>query len=83
MGSAMESIDKRQLKKMMCPKCNRPKLRFEHSADGIAPDGGSSGDRDVRCDACRAEFQESDANLQTQWQKIQAERTPPPMTGRH
>ena len=80
----MQPIDKKQLKKISCPKCSKTKLRFEHSTDGVSPDGGSGADRDIRCDACRAEFVESDANLQAQWQKIQAERTPPPVaTGRH
>ena len=79
----MESIDKKSLKKMTCPKCGRPKLRFEHSTDGVSPDGGNGADRDVRCDACKNEFNESNDSLQTQWKKLQAERTPPPVSHRH
>jgi ribosomal protein L37AE/L43A len=78
----MESIDKKTLKKMACPSCGRPKLRFEHSVDGIAPDGGTGPERDIRCDACRTEFMEGNEALQTEFRKVQAERTPPPVAVR-
>ena len=78
----MQSIDKKSLKKLDCPKCGKPKLRFEHSADGVGPDGGGGADRDVRCDVCRTEFMESNEALQTQFKQLQAERTPPPVAAR-
>ena len=78
----MTSIDKKQLKKMACPKCTRTKLRFEHSADGVAPDGGTAAQRDIRCDACKTEYLENNDALQTQWKQILADRTPAPPTGR-
>ena len=57
----MDPIDKKQLKKLDCPKCNRPKLRYAHSRDGVTPDGGAGPDRDVYCDNCRSNLKESDA----------------------
>jgi hypothetical protein len=78
----MDTIDKKSLKHMACPKCGRTKLRFAHSKDGISPDGGSGPERDIRCDNCRNDFIEGDQALQTEYRKIQAERTPPPMTSR-
>jgi hypothetical protein len=81
--NGMDAIDKKGLKKLPCPKCGRPKLRFEHSTDGVAPDGGSSADRDIRCDACKTEFTESNQALQAAWKNLQSERTPPPVTPRH
>jgi hypothetical protein len=83
MSPAMESIDKKQLKKLDCPKCGRAKLRYAHSTDGIAPDGGDGPDRAVRCDNCKTDFLESNASLQAQWQQVKAERTPPPVAHRH
>jgi hypothetical protein len=79
----MESIDKKGLKKLPCPRCQKPKLRFEHSADGVVPDGGSGPDRDIRCDACRGEFMESDPPIQAAFRELQAERTPAPVSVRH
>lgn len=75
----MEPIDKKQLKKLDCPKCGRPKLRYAHSKDGVAPDGGDGPDREVRCDACKSDLRESDEKLQAQWRQLKAERTPPPV----
>jgi predicted amidohydrolase YtcJ len=67
----MESIEKKHLKRMECPKCNRPKLRFGH-------DGG------IRCDICKVDYPESDPALQKEFQRIQSEMTPPPVaTGRY
>jgi hypothetical protein len=78
----MESIDKKSLKHMACPKCGRPKLRFAHSKDGITPDGGAGPERDIRCDACRSDFVEGNQALQTEFLKVRAERTPPPVLTR-
>jgi hypothetical protein len=78
----MEPIEKKHLKKMSCPKCGRAKLRFEHSADGVAPDGGTAAQRDIRCDACKTEYLENNDALQIQWRLILAGKTPGPSTGR-
>ena len=79
--SGMEPIEKKHLKKMSCPKCGRAKLRFEHSTDGVAPDGGTGTERDIRCDACKTEYLENNDALQSQWKKLLAEQTPAPVTG--
>jgi hypothetical protein len=76
----MKSFEKKHLKKMSCPSCGRAKLRFEHSADGVAPDGGTGPHREIRCDACKTEFLENNETLQAQWQQLLAEQTPPPIT---
>jgi uncharacterized protein (DUF983 family) len=68
----MERIEKKHLKRMECPKCNRPKLRFGYNEEGI------------RCDACKTDYVEADAALQTEFKRIQSEMTPPPVaTGRY
>jgi hypothetical protein len=79
----MDPIDKKQLKKLDCPKCNRPKLRYAHSKDGVTPDGGAGPDRDIYCDSCRSNLRESNEQLQAQWKQLKAERTPAPVAQRH
>jgi ribosomal protein L37AE/L43A len=65
----MKSFEKKHLKKMSCPSCGRAK------------EGGTGPQRDIRCDACKAEFLENNEALQAQWQQLLAEQTPPPVTG--
>ena len=80
---SMDPIDKKQLRKLDCPKCNRPKLRYAHSKDAVTPDGGDGPDRDIYCDNCRASMRESDAKLQAQWKQFKADRTPAPVLQRN
>jgi hypothetical protein len=75
----MERIEKKHLKRMNCPKCDRPKLRFEHSADGIEPDGGTGPQRKLRCDACKVQFLEGDAPIQAELNEILSQLTPVPV----
>ena len=79
----MESIDKKGLKRMACPKCHRPKLRFQHAADGVGPDGGGGADRQIYCDVCKVSFKESDAAIQSAFKEMRDERTPAPVAVRH
>jgi hypothetical protein len=83
MDPPMDPIDKKQLKKLDCPKCNRPKLRFAHSKDAATPDGCDGPDRDIYCDNCRTNMRESDDKLQAQWRQLKADRTPAPVVQRH
>jgi hypothetical protein len=77
----MERIEKKHLKRMACPKCDRAKLRFEHSADGIAPDGGTGPQRELRCDVCKVKYLEGDAAIQAELKEVITSITPPPVTG--
>jgi ribosomal protein L37AE/L43A len=59
-------IEKKHLKRMECPKCQRPKLRFGYN-------GG------IRCDVCKIDYAENDPGLQAEFQRVQSEMTPPPI----
>lgn len=83
MESSMESIDKKGLKRTECPKCHRPKLRFQHAADGAGPDGGGGDDRSIYCDVCKVSYKESDPAIQNAYKAMLSERTPPPMMVRN
>jgi ribosomal protein L37AE/L43A len=78
----MQRIEKKQLKRMNCPKCDRPKLRFEHSADGIEPDGGTGPEKLLRCDVCKIQYKEGDAAIQKELQEVLAHTTPAPVFAR-
>lgn len=78
----MESIGKKQLRKLACPKCGKTKLRLTHATDSVGPDGGTGPERSIRCDACKNDFVESNAALQTQWRTLRSEMTPPPISVR-
>jgi hypothetical protein len=75
----MDRIEKKHLKRMNCPKCERPKLRFEHSADGVEPDGGTGPQRKLRCDVCKVNYLEGDAAIQAELKEIISQMTPPPV----
>jgi hypothetical protein len=77
----MESIGKKQLKKLACPKCGKPKLRLAHSADGLEPDGGNGVEKKLRFDACKNDFLEGNESLQAQWRSLLQSTTPPPVAG--
>jgi hypothetical protein len=79
----MQRIEKKHLKRMDCPKCERPKLRFEHSIDGISPDGGTGPDRKLRCDVCKIQFLENDPAIQAKLQEVISQLTPVPVSTRY
>lgn len=74
----MQRIENKHLKKMVCPKCERPKLRLEHSADGVGPDGGTGDQRKLRCDVCKISYLEGDAAIQASLAEVLANVTPAP-----
>jgi transposase-like protein len=74
----MQRIEKKHLRKVNCPKCARPKLRFEHSVDGVAPDGAAP--QRLRCDQCKVQFLESDAAIQRDLSEIITRVTPIPVS---
>ena len=75
----MHLIEKKHLKRMNCPKCHRPKLRFEHSMDGVEPDGGSGPQRKLRCDVCKLHYLEGDAAIQAELKEVMDHLTPAPV----
>ena len=78
----MERIEKKHLKRMLCPKCERPKLRFEPGING-QPDGGTGPQRKLRCDVCKVNYLEGDAAMQGSLKEALAEMTPPPVAVQH
>jgi hypothetical protein len=76
----MERIEKKHLKRMNCPKCERPKLRFEHSVDGVEPDGGTGPQRKLRCDVCKINYLEGDAAIQAELKEVINNMTPMPVS---
>jgi hypothetical protein len=80
MPGGMERIEKKHLKRMLCPKCDRPKLRFEHSRDGVEPDGGTGPEKLLRCDACKVQYKEGSPEMQEQLREVLAHLTPVPVT---
>jgi hypothetical protein len=77
----MQPIEKKHLKRMVCPKCERPKLRFEASKDGVEPDGGTGPNRKIRCDVCKVSYLEQDAAIQAELEEVILSITPPPIVG--
>jgi hypothetical protein len=75
----MNRIEKKHLKRMNCPSCQRPKLRFAHSVDGVEPDGGSGAQRNLRCDACKVQFLEGDTAMQAELNDVISSLTPAPV----
>jgi hypothetical protein len=75
----MDRVEKKHLKRMNCPQCHRPKLRYEHSVDGVQPDGGNGPQRKLRCDVCKINFMEGDAPIQAELRQVLADMTPPPI----
>ena len=74
----MHAIEKKHLKKMSCPKCQRPKLRFEHT-DGAVVVEVSAGQRKLRCDVCKIQFLAGDAAIQASLDVVLADATPAPI----
>ena len=70
-------MQKKHLRRMECPHCHKPKLQFERGADGGETKAGPQ--RKLRCDACKTQFLEGDAAIQTALQTVLAEMTPPPV----
>jgi hypothetical protein len=73
----MEPIEKKHLRRMSCPKCQKTKLHFERAAGGGEPPPGPQ--RKLRCDACKSQFLEGDAAIQTEMRSVLADMTPPPV----
>ena len=73
----MEPIQKKHLRRMNCPHCHKAKVQFERAANGSATDAGPQ--RKLRCDACKTQFLEGDAAIQTELRTVLAEMTPPPV----
>jgi hypothetical protein len=80
MFPGMNRIEKKHLKRMNCPKCHRPKLRWEHSVDGVQPDGGTGAQRQLRCDVCKVQYMEGDAAIQAELNEVNSHLTPPPVS---
>ena len=79
----MQRIENKHLRRMKCPKCERPKLRLAHSTDGVAPDGGTGAQRNLRCDVCKIDYLEGDAAIQRELSDVIANLTPMPVTTRY
>jgi hypothetical protein len=78
----MQRIEKKHIKRMNCPKCQRPKLRFAHSADGVEPDGGTGPQIKLRCDICKIDYLEGDAAIQKELAEVISHITPMPVSVR-
>jgi hypothetical protein len=77
----MERIEKKHLKRMNCPKCQRQKLRFEPGING-QPDGGTGPQMKIRCDVCKISYLEGDAAMQASLNEALSEMTPMPVAVR-
>ena len=73
----MPQIEKKHLKKLCCPKCERPKLRFEHGPEKVMSGTES---RTLRCDVCKIDFREADAAIQAAFAELLAHSTPAPVS---
>jgi hypothetical protein len=77
----MERIEKKHLKRMLCPKCQRAKLRFEPGING-EPDGGTGAQRKLRCDVCKVNYLEGDGQMQASLNEALSDMTPMPVAVR-